>query len=271
MVTAGELGNLLIGPWETLSLLYTFRPNGGKDFHRAIDYFSPVTAQFPKPADVGSQALKDIDKEHVPAVHSGRVNLNAPHTVICTDEDAMMGVTNSLYNVEPLAAVLTGAAVNEGAETALTYNQACDVADAFYAETDLDEDSTAGNAIMVRKLSDLGNIDEAGKESPVLRTLMADRASLKIYSDADREGVIRNSIAGITTRGQTYLVILRADAYSPKYGSTSAGDGTTLASTHAIVELWRDSEPARTPDGRLFPIGTTTPTHSWYVRSVRWF
>lgn len=123
---------------------------------------------------------------------------------------------------------------------------------------------------MIRRLSDFGACNVGSNSCPVLNALYDSHAA-EIKCDANRESVIRNSIEGMTTRGQTYLVILRADAYSPKYGSTSAGDGTTLASTHAIVELWRDSEPARTPDGRLFPIGTTTPTHNWYVRSVRWF
>lgn len=269
MVSVGELGNLLVGPWETLSLFYTFRPDGGKDFHRAVDYFSTGEARYPTFTDIGSQALSTFTKEHVPAIHGGRVNLNAQRLVTCTSQDAKTGVATNSFNNEPLAAVLTGLSLDDSGSF-LTYADAFDISDEFYAEVDLPADQTAGGDIMIRRLSDFGTCNVSSNSCPVLNSLYANHAA-EIKCDANRESVIRNSIAGMTTRGQTYLVILRADAYSPKYGSTSAGDGTTLASTHAIVELWRDSEPARTPDGRLFPIGTTTPTHNWYVRSVRWF
>ena len=197
------------------------------------------------------------------------MNLNAQRLVTCTSQDAKTGVATNSFNNEPLAAVLTGLSLDDSGSF-LTYADAFDISDEFYAEVDLPADQTAGGDIMIRRLSDFGTCNVSSNSCPVLNSLYANHAA-EIKCDANRESVIRNSIAGMTTRGQTYLVILRADAYSPKYGSTSAGDGTTLASTHAIVELWRDSEPARTPDGRLFPIGTTTPTHNWYVRSVRWF
>ena len=91
--------------------------------------------------------------------------------------------------------------------------------------------------------------------------------------DYDREGLFRGIVDGFTTRGQTYLVVIRADAYSPKFGENdSVQDGTTLATTHAIVELFRDPLPARAPDGS-FPSDGEGPVayHNWYVRSFRVF
>ena len=91
--------------------------------------------------------------------------------------------------------------------------------------------------------------------------------------DTEREYLFRGTIDGFTTRGQTYLVIIRADAYSPRFGENdSVQDGTTLATTHAIVELFRDPCPARAPDGSL-PSDGVRPVayHNWYVRSFRVF
>ena len=93
-------------------------------------------------------------------------------------------------------------------------------------------------------------------------------------SDVDREAFLRNAANAVTTRGQSFLVIIRADAYSPMYGNEVAvGDGTTLATTHAIVELWRDPEPARYADGILPEDAKERPLlfHNWYVRSFRVF
>ena len=50
-------------------------------------------------------------------------------------------------------------------------------------------------------------------------------------------------------------------------------DGTTLATTHAIVELFRDPVPAHGPDGVLLPSDGEGPVayHNWYIRSFRVF
>ena len=92
--------------------------------------------------------------------------------------------------------------------------------------------------------------------------------------DHDREALLGGIVDGFSTRGQTYLVIIRADAYSPKFGENeSVQDGTTLATTHAVVELFRDSVHARAPDGSLPMDSDGAPVlyHNWYVRSFRVF
>jgi hypothetical protein len=93
-------------------------------------------------------------------------------------------------------------------------------------------------------------------------------------TDAEREGFLHGVSDAFTTRGQTYLLIIRADAYSPKFGENdSVQDGTTLATTHAIVELFRDPVPAHGPDGVLLPSDGEGPVayHNWYIRSFRVF
>ena len=94
-----------------------------------------------------------------------------------------------------------------------------------------------------------------------------------MQSDAERESIFRSVANGFTTRGQSYLILLRADAYTPNYGfDDSTADGTTLATTRAIVEVFRDPVPARTVEGKLVedkdgPVAY----HNWLIRSFRVF
>ena len=68
--------------------------------------------------------------------------------------------------------------------------------------------------------------------------------------------------------------MIRADAYSPMFGmGADVKEGTSLATTHALVELWRDPEPARYADGS-FPTdgdGKEVVYHNWQIRSFRIF
>ena len=124
---------------------------------------------------------------------------------------------------------------------------------------------------VVRNLSILGR--GAGNDNPFLR-IFANNADPKPYCDYEREGILRGIVDGFSTRGQTYLAIIRADAYSPKFGeNASVEDGTTLATTHAIVEFFRDPMPARAPDGSLPSDSSGNPVvyHNWYIRSFRVF
>lgn len=265
MTSVGELGNLVVGPWETLSLFHTFRPDGKKDFHKAVDYFSKSPARSPTPNEFLRKDLEDLNVEHYPALHQGLVNLNAQPLIICPDVkhvEAQRGEPLADLNYDPLRALLVGKGV------VANFDKAGSLLDAFYLDT-RKTDVAPSNTVreMVRNLSDLGNVNWAANSNAVLSCLV--ELSPGINCDADREVKLGKIIDGVTTRGQTYLVIIRADAYSPKYGSDSSSDGTTMASAHALVELWRDPEPCRLPDGQLLDMDT--PTHNWYVRSVRWF
>jgi len=77
------------------------------------------------------------------------------------------------------------------------------------------------------------------------------------WTDLEREAAIGNSYQLLGTRHNLFTVIIRAEAYSPAMGGGSAL-GTTLASTHAVAEVWRD--PFR--DESI----TDADIHRWFVR-----
>ena len=116
---------------------------------------------------------------------------------------------------------------------------------------------------------ELKDISYQVDENPILTDIMQTSVAAR-DSDAEREGYIGNAVNAFTTRGQTFVVVIRADAYTPRYGEeSSTGDGTTLATTHAVVELFRDPEYARYPDGEPLHDADGTPVffHNWYIKS----
>ena len=156
----------------------------------------------------------------------------------------------------------------------------------FATPTDKDDFEDAGWP-MARSLSDcLGTADkETSLPNPLLEMLMTGNLDHfdsnyssgtsfdDLATDADREALLANIGDSFATRGQTFLAIIRADAYTPKFGEEeSTADGNSLATTHALVELWRDPEPARTADGLLPEVdGKPYAFHNWYIRSFRVF
>jgi hypothetical protein len=212
--------------------------------------------------------MNTTTEEYLPGVHYGKLNLNAQFKVQCDDDYAGSGISYNEYNYEPLAAVLSGVPLDEAATSTLRFNEAAIVSQNFYLDAAPSGTSTEGDFLMFRNISDLGNVNMASNSSPVLEAIM----SLgKSPSDVDRETFIGSALDRLTTRGQTYTVVIRADAYTPKYGSVSAQGGTTLATEYAVVDLWRDSEPNRMPNGKSYPAAITTPVHGWYIRSCRFF
>lgn len=289
MVSPGELGNLVIGPWETLSLFATFKPASPNEkavFHRALDYFCMGQARYPTTNELTEKSkLSDFNNRHLSTVQSGRVNLNPPRLVLSQSDVTPQGAQKvdgdgyPMYNVEPLAAVLAGAAINQDMDTTLDIDMARDIAEAFYDQAKaIEKKGKNRGTVMISRLSDLGGqCDESGDPvaSAVLDVLMEYAEDLKIIGDAHREALLVNSVNALTTRGQSFLVVIRAEAYSPRYGSDSPDHGTTLSTSHAIVELWRDPEPARKPDGSLYMKSSNpdeaTPSRAWVIRSIRWF
>lgn len=279
MTSIGEFGNLLIGPWETLSLFATFAPGTDAlkvDFHRVSDYFSLAEARFPKVADIPAAGLTGITDEYLPAIHAGKLNLNPQLKVICDDDIAESGKLSNLFNADPLAVVLASAPIDEDETARIPFSTAKIEAENFYADVAISGQHRDDPIDMFRFTSDIGNVNVASNANPVLTAVVATR---KAKTDADRERFLGTVLDRITTRGQTYLVLVRADAYSPKYGSEGAQGGTTLATEYALLELWRDSEPNRFPDGTYYPDKnynpktpkSTAPVHSWFIRSCRFF
>ena len=279
MVSPGELGNLLVGPWETLSLFASFDPADAVTFHRALDYFSLGESRYPRLSEVAAKTLPNLKERHLSGMQTGRINLN-PQRLVKSSRDYERRGEQILdangypeYNIDPLVCVLSGAGINQdqAAPTQLPVDVAEEVAEAFYREAKIGERAGQDRgALMISRLSDFGHCNVASNANPVLDLLVANGPALKIECDAHREALIANSVNALTVRGQSFLVVIRAEAFSPRYGSDSPENGTTLSTTYAIVELWRDPEPARYPDGSLYP-DNTTPFHPWAIRSIRWF
>jgi len=272
MTSIAEFGNLVIGPWETLSLFATFAPQTDKkkvDFHRVSDYFSLNEARFPKISNIPNTGLDSIAEEYLPAVHSGKLNLNPQLKV---KWDGIMGAGKAIYefNEDPLAVILASASIDDGGTFPLSFSEAKTAASRFYSEGVISGQNNTDPIEMFRFTSDIGNVNVASNKNHVLSALMEVN---DVKTDADRERFLGNVLDRLTTRGQSYLVIVRADAYSPKYGSISALGGTTLATEYALVELWRDSEPNRYPNGEYYPDKTASvlPVHGWFIRSCRFF
>lgn len=62
--------------------------------------------------------------------------------------------------------------------------------------------------------------------------------------DIERESVFRNSVGLTTTRHNLFTIIIRSDAFSEGVGGRSqVALGTTLASSRALAEVWRDPVP----------------------------
>ena len=308
--TVADLGTVMCGPYETLSLFKTFRYKSGKaDFHPVIDYFTFDEDRYPTRKNILDHTQSDGEvkweelsgagtpanpyKDLYSAAHDGRVNLNAPPLVKCTKvksegnkKTGIRGDASKYLNPYPILTVLNQApytcqnqaknldtAVAEllAAEVCRSIENADGNVDELWGESHRWSTNNVVERPVVRNLSILGRGD--GNDNPFLR-IFADSANPKPFCDFEREGILRGVVDGFSTRGQTYLAIIRADAYSPKFGeNASVEDGTTLATTHAIVEFFRDPMPARAPDGSLPADSSGNPVvyHNWYIRSFRVF
>ena len=78
---------------------------------------------------------------------------------------------------------------------------------------------------------------------------------LPSMSDCERESVISQIAGLLTVRGNMFTVIIGADSFSL---GMAGGKGKVLASSRAIVELWRD--PFRDPSSGV---------HKWFIRSFK--
>ncbi len=289
MSSVGEMGSVACGPFETLSLFqtYRFKPSDGRpvsDFHRVLDYFTVSEDRYPTTADLSSATKSDgtVDWTKVDdsmlfsAVHAGRVNLNAPYLIRFANKNKTRAtIEDRVPNPFPLIAALKGAACSStDSSKTLSGRAAGAIAASFLSAEHTNIKSRRWENCSRDMVFSTAGLGEADKDHDANYTLETVIGEADPQNDSDREAFLRNAANAVTTRGQSFLVIIRADAYSPMYGNEVAvGDGTTLATTHAILELWRDPEPARYPDGLLPEDGSETPLlfHNWYIRSFRVF
>ena len=321
MLSAGQLGNVICGPFETISLFESFRSseNNRADFHRVLDFFTTSDARYPDAdstarrsaridnADDGPVDWSKFKKSQVfSAAHYGRVNLNMPFMVERTsDKGTRVRATASndpferdpnyfnadhvTYNIFPFVAAVNGAncasrpdnkkgivkpEVAARIANAIAYTKHESVKNKRFPDPNAPNDpDRVCKRNMIRSLADLGMADAESnpRKNNLLEVLLQEEG---FECDADREAFLANAANAFTTRGQSFLVVIRADAYSPMFGmGADVKEGTSLATTHALVELWRDPEPARYADGS-FPTdkdGNEVVYHNWQIRSFRIF
>lgn len=265
----GELGQLCIGPWETISLYRTQTPGGKYDFHTVFDYFT-----LDKPSTL------------VP----GKVNLNAP-PLLMTHQDFSRRVKlalehNDKYNFpkkfdmgddtitsreyvnktkginpEPLMAIIYG--------IGFTYSESWEIASRIISQN-ISYNKKDGKRDLegICYFKDISQIGYS-KDNDSLLGFLLDNEELfldsniigDVYSDYKREMLLGEIAKYVTARGQTFTIVVRSDAFSPKYGNEK--EGVTLASKVAVVEAWRDTEPVRDSEGNSLGY------HNWHIRSVR--
>ena len=286
--TVADLGRVMCGPYETLSLFKTWRPNSGRaDFHPVMDYFTMDEDRYPKQSQVEAKtdvngevnwtALGQGGKDLYSAIHNGRVNLNAPPLVELTKDGGKRGRRSGCLNPYPIAAALCGASPGTNSTDTISDEKALILASSLcrMVENSNLPDMKVKSEVWGTERKVVRNLSFLGMGEDDMNTLLDDFVNLAHPKcDVEREGMLGGIVDAFTTRGQTYLVIIRADAYSPKFGENdSVQDGTTLATTHAIVELFRDPVPAHGPDGVLLPSDGEGPVayHNWYIRSFRVF
>lgn len=321
--SAGELGRVRIGPYETLSLFRSYR-FGTKhtDIHRVLDWFTVGTDRDPTdPVSVDSEkgTVSYKDGDLFSGLHVGRVNLNAPPVLRWLWNDGnpnrverIRDNATFIGNPYPVAAAMADANLldpgyhdtNLGEFETVPMDLAQQFSSALaefggikvtnkygfwewlpdYPSYGQTNSVTISQRIYQRvktRLSDMGAAEDDGV-NPLLETVseylengVKDGVAQQL-TDEDREAILANTSEALTVRGQTFLVILRADAYTPRYGEETAedGEGTTLATTHAVIELFRDPRFVRHLDGDESgpPVdkdGNPVFFHNWFVKSIR--
>ena len=212
--TVGELGYLPVGPFATIRLCgFDGEQDAIADVDKDVSLFNAL------PADQPFHPVLDFFTRR--RATSGLVNLNATDPVT-------------------IAAVFNEMPLNTDEDTTwdrLSEDEALDV-----AGTLIESWQEIGGGRPFARLSELGWAFELGNDPDNNSDL---DLSPFLSDNRKREAAIRNSCGLFTTRGQTFTILLRGEAYSPFFGRTDVRDetGTTLASRLAIAQIWRDSEP----------------------------
>jgi hypothetical protein len=302
--SVGELGNLVLAPLRTVSLFDGTVP-GAPDVvtpcHNVLDW---VTVHKPRGL-VGSTGDPYVtDAAYLTAkLTNGRVNLNPPF-VATLSKDKKVVTSDEESNYEPLTAVFAGLPLNEYGindanqkhvrweqaarlaeifiDDVLWWEAKCDVApnkhyDPGYNKSGITYDLSVLGRTPPEPGSPRKTPDPSKRLDRVLTSLYGN-PSEGPQCDFEREAIIRNSVELLTTRQQLFTIVLRADAFTPKFGFDDAGQGTTLSTAHAIVEVWRDPEPMRDANGEVIRLkdfqGKTLKrpfVHPWFIRYLHQF
>ena len=253
------------------------------DFHRVADYFTLDAARYPDENDLSElyrgniprdenstmPRLNDFPYEYLPGMRSAKLNLNPQQLVRLAQYNfqdgkkydfrggAGMPVMNG-YNHDPLALLISSIPYDNSNYSYLTFDQSRDIAGDIYGEFGVKDDKTIINArnLLIANISSVAYPTYHESANPNFPDTTRPWNANAIYrnlptnarnSDQDRERLVGRLMDQLTTRGQSYTIVLRSDAYSPKFGTDLLDEGTTLATEYAIIEAWRDSEPVRIP------------------------
>ncbi len=262
--SVGELGYLPIGFWQTIRL-YDY----GDDFDgrsNSTETYEGLTKfnVLPKdPRDNSSDPLRrqypDLHKsandkhdggyfhsvleffsvvdESADEIVNGRINLNA----------APKDILASAFHKMPIGNPdgLVGGSLDEGKANLL-------------AEAIIESRNNNGTFC---GLAELGYLFEEpdGDVGPLNGTVsnpikaVKNTAGNATWGEWERESVIRNSCGLFTTRGQSYLIIVRGESYSPRFGhKRSMVGGNSNASKTAIAQIWRDTLPDKNGKHPIF-------------------
>lgn len=227
--TVGELGHLPIGPWATIRLTgFDKEVETSEDFEK--DDFWNNFNQLPEvysPED-GKDVVMPfhtvLDHFTTRGATRGLINLNSP-------DPATLAM--AFYDM-PLDTETLSAVDDKDCDVTVTDSDAEDLASVLldsWSQHNEDEDEP----VPFSRLSQLGYAFEADPE--VL-------GGVAEPSNYYREAAIRNSCGLFTTRGMTFTIIMRGEAFTPTFGRIAVSDeaGTTHATRTAIAQVWRDTE-----------------------------
>lgn len=235
--TVGELGHLPIGPWATIRLTgFNSEVEEGKKF-KADDFwnnFNQLPEVYSAKKDDGDDDEEDddvtipfhpvLDYFTTRGATRGLINLNSP-------DPATLAM--AFYDM-PLDTETLSAVDDKDCDVIVTDSDAEDFASVLldsWSQHNEDEDEP----VPFSRLSQLGYAFETDPE--VL-------GGVAEPSNYYREAAIRNSCGLFTTRGMTFTIIMRGEAFTPTFGRIAVSDeaGTTHATRTAIAQVWRDTE-----------------------------
>lgn len=245
--SVGELGYLPIGFWQTIRL-YDY----GDDFGK------PKTTQTYKDIYNFNEVPRDPQSRHFPSLHESGDDHHEDgyfhdvfeyFTVVGEDEEVRGRINLNAAPRDLLASAFYNMPIGKP-DGRINSNRTLSETNAYLLATAITEArNNDGNFCFLSELGYLfweptsGSLTGSGNSSyPV--TAVKSTANKAVWGEFERESIIRNSAGLFTTRGQTFLIIVRGESYSPRFGrKKSMIGGTSNASKTAIAQIWRDTMP----------------------------
>ena len=262
--SVGELGYLPIGIWQTIRLydygddavdFKSFSPNKNKDLVKRMTQFNHLPGD-----DSGDKPYYHPVLDYFTVsetIPPGRINLNTLNKSVLASAFHRLPIATE-KGASPIASGDKKYCVDLDESGNPTGTDSLKLfAEALLAfREDPEEDGRFSS------LSDLGKIFLYGGDGDNMfhgnmgyaaeGVFNAAREKDANYGEFERESVIRNSCGLFTTRGQTFIIAVRGESYSPMFGKTSVKGGSVNAAKTAVAQVWRDSEPDENGNHPIF-------------------